>query len=67
MGVTVHYTATESSSSNGLAERGIRVSSDKDRTLRIARNMPDCFGPTLFILQLIYKISYRTDTEVAGI
>jgi hypothetical protein len=63
MGVTVHYTATESSSSNGLAERGIGVISDKERTLRIARNMPECFWADAFHiaidLQNILPYRYR--------
>ena len=43
LGVTIHYTAPGHSSSNGLAERGIGVLDQKERTLRIARNMPECF------------------------
>jgi len=41
--VSVHHTAPRKSSSNGLAERGIGVISDKERTIRLARNMPECF------------------------
>ena len=43
MCVDVHHTAPYHSSSNGLAERGIGVLDQKERTLRIARNMPECF------------------------
>ena len=65
LGVDLHKTAPYHSSSNGLAERGIGVIDQKERTLRIARNMPDCFREDAwnFAIHLTNIFPYRYKGE----
>ena len=65
----VHHTAPYHSSSNGLTERGIGVLDQKECTLRIARNMPECFREDAWnfsifltnIFPLRYEGNWHTD------
>jgi hypothetical protein len=63
--VELHKTASYHTSSNGLAERGIGVIDQKERTLRIARNMPECFREDAwnFAIHLTNIFPYRYKGE----